>query len=51
MKLTPETLKRLAFGAAAAIIGFALAQTDVSLPETIKAALVAALAWLGANKP
>jgi len=49
--MTADNLKRLAFGAAAAAIGFALAQQDVLLPDAIKTALIAALAWLGANKP
>ena len=45
------TLKRIAFGAVAAVIGFALAQQDVLLPDSIKVALVAALGWLGAQTP
>lgn len=39
------------FGLAAAILGFALAQTDVVLDPAIKAVLVAALAGLAALNP
>lgn len=45
------TLKRLAFGALAALVGFALAQQDFALPDQAKAILVAVLGWLGANTP
>ena len=45
-----DTVKRLAFGAAAAVIGFALAQQDVSVPDEIKAGMVAILGYLGFQK-
>jgi hypothetical protein len=45
-----RTLKRIAFGALAAVIGFALAQQDVLLPDQVKVGLVAALGWLGAQE-
>lgn len=51
MRLDLRTAKRLAFGAVAAVIGFALAQQDVLLPDQIKAGLVAILGLLGAQNP
>lgn len=50
MKLPPNVW-RLLFGLAAAVIGYALAQTDVLLDDTLKSALVAALAGLAALNP
>lgn len=47
--MTLATLKKVLFGAAAAAIGFALAQQDILLPDQVKAALVAVLGWLAAN--
>jgi hypothetical protein len=45
------TLKRLAYGAFAAAIGFALAQQDVLIPDQMKAVLIAVLGWLGSLNP
>ena len=47
----PENVWKLIFGLAAAVIGYALAQTDVLLDPAIKGALVAALAGLAALNP
>lgn len=50
MKLSAN-IWRFLFGLAAAVIGFALAQTDVVLDEPVKTALIAALAGLAALNP
>ena len=50
MKL-PANVWKFAFGLAAAVIGYALAQTDVLLDPAIKGALVVALAGLAALNP
>lgn len=49
--LSIPLLKRLAFGAIAALVGYALAQQDLTVPDQIKAVLIAVLGWLGAQNP
>jgi len=47
----PENIWKLIFGLAAAVIGYALAQTDIVLDDAIKGVLVATLAGLAALNP
>jgi hypothetical protein len=50
MKL-PANVWKLVFGLAAAVIGYALAQTEIVFDPAVKGALVAALAGLAALNP